>query len=103
MGASRHLLAFNRSVRTRGIESDELRGPLVLLGRDLARDLDFLDDSPRRRDKFTLYRSVLKQLGLLAPASRDVEHSRSEMSPERPFSGPEMPTSVTSIAPFLRR
>ena len=97
MGSSRHLIAFNRSVRACGIDQDDLLRPLVLVGRDLARDLDFSDQSAAGIARLMAYRSVLKQLGLLCPAGSQSKFTR-QGQPHEPVTKRPETTSKRSAA-----
>lgn len=60
MASQRHLRAFNRLVRAQGLDESGAVAPLVVLARDLARELDASGPTLRL---VADYRAVLKELG----------------------------------------
>ncbi len=72
MASRRHLVAFNRMLRTRGLEDDPRVAPLVELGRDLARVLDAKGLSVRPLGS---YMAVLRAIERVPPAEDASERS----------------------------
>lgn len=92
MARRRHLVAFNRSIRARGIEGDVLLGPLVELGRDLARELDSVSGPIAGTRTVAAYRGVLKEMG------------RWQRPPAAiPAPTPERPKNVSTLEEFKSR
>ncbi|WP_067194926.1 hypothetical protein [Microbacterium sp. XT11] len=65
MSSQRHLRALNRSLRARGLDTDDVAAPWVELVKDLARDLDALGIAGVSSGVLSAYRGVLRELRIL--------------------------------------
>ena len=107
MTSRRYLTAFNRSVRARGLETDAVCGPLVVLGRDVARELDSAVGPITASSAAATYRAILKELDRHASAVRRSEKvpatDESKTPRQEASASYETPRAVSSLTEFRER